>query len=79
MTIKWSNKHKSCELESIYTHIEAGVPQGSVLGNLLFILFIDDLPCHIDFCDLDLYADDATISPSNSSLSTLANFMTAGL
>ena len=55
--------------------IQAGVPQGSVLGPL--ILFINDLPLHIEFRELDLYADDTTISASSSSLSTLLNFITA--
>ena len=48
-----------------------------MLGPLLFILFINDLPLHIEFCELGLYADDATMPASSSSLSTLLNFMTA--
>ena len=50
-----------------------------MLGPLLFILFINDLPLHIDFCELDLYADDATMTASSSSLSTLLNFMRSDL
>ena len=50
-----------------------------MLGPLLFIIFINDLPLHTEFCELDLYADDATMSASSSSLSTLSNFMTADL
>jgi hypothetical protein len=40
--------------------IEAGVPQGSILGPLLFLLYMDDLIQQVNI-EVRLYADDATL------------------
>ena len=44
----------------------SGVPQGSVLGRLLFTLFVIDLPGAVAFGDCVMYADDLKIFSRNS-------------
>ena len=51
--------------------MKCGVPHGSILGPLFFILFINDLPLHVT-SQLDLYADDTTIIDS-SDFSNISN------
>ena len=47
--------------DSSLTKIRCGVPQGSVLGPLLFLLYINDLNQAIQFCKVHHFADDTNL------------------
>ena len=47
--------------DSAMLNIHKGVPQGSILGPLLFILYINDFIYSTDKFDFLMYADDTTL------------------
>ena len=62
------------DLTSSKQIIQCGVPQGSILGPLFFILYINDLPNALQLAE-PLYADDTSIYHSHSDPLMLATVL----
>ena len=48
-------------MDSNINDINVCVPQGSCLGSLLFLVYINDLPCIVKDSKVSMYADDTSI------------------
>ena len=88
--VQWFRSYLTMRTQSVCTNgvlsepqplpISSGVPQGSVLGPLLFYQYINNLPLVVQGCSIDqLYADDTRIYYLIKSVSEIQTQLTSGL
>ena len=65
--------------ESSLAVINCGVPQGSVLGPLLFLLYINDLNQAIKFCKVHHFADGTNLLSHSNTIKKLNKLVNADL
>ena len=62
------------EIENVKSNplsIQCGVPQGSTLGPLLFLIYLNDMPNCLEKANIRTFADDTTLFYSSNSLQDL--------
>ena len=71
-----TNRSQKCKVNGELSNsspLTCGIPQGSSLGPLLFLIYINDLPNCLDMAQPRMFADDTSVSYASDSLDEIQN------
>ncbi len=61
---------------SQFAYVKLDVPQGSILGPLMFILFMNDIVLEVKNSEFEMYADDSTLCKNAPTVNEINNQLT---
>ena len=77
-----SNRTQYCQVNGKLSEprtIITGIPQGSILGPLLFLVYINDLPNCLKKADCDMFADDTQLGTATKDVKTTIEILSDDL